>query len=204
MENRKVFAFDLGRVLFDFDYNIALEKIKDTIGVPIEEVIKELFDNDFGLSFEKGELSPIEFYSLFKSTFKANLTFESFAETWCNIFSPNKDVIGLVRRLKGKYPLYLISNINKLHFEYLFKRHGQVFSLFNQLILSFEVKSVKPEEKIYQILKDKAEVGFEGIIYIDDRQELIVEAKNFKIQAIQFTNFSQLIKDLENLGIYLN
>jgi len=48
MENKKVFAFDLGKVLFDFDYNIALEKIKDKIGLPMEEVIKELFDNDFG------------------------------------------------------------------------------------------------------------------------------------------------------------
>jgi len=164
----------------------------------------DIFDNDFGLSFEKGELSPIEFYSLFKSTFKANLTYESFVDTWCNIFSPKKDVIDLVRRLKGSYPLYLISNINQLHFEYLFKRHKEVFSLFNQLILSYEVKSVKPEEKIYQILKSRAGVGFEDIIYIDDRQELILEAKNFKIQAIQFTSFSQLIKDLESLGISLD
>ncbi|MCK4912398.1 MAG: HAD family phosphatase [Candidatus Omnitrophica bacterium] len=204
MENKKVFAFDLGRVLFDFDYNIALEKIKDKIGVPMEEVIKELFDNDFGLSFEKGELSSREFYSLFKNTFKADLSYECFVDVWCDIFSPKEDVISFVKSLKGKYPLYLISNINELHFEYLFKKYEQVFSPFDHLILSYEVKSIKPEEKIYQILKDKAGVSFEDIIYIDDRKELIVEGKNFNLECIQFTNFNQLIVDLKNLGISAN
>jgi len=201
MGNKKVLAFDLGKVIFDFDYNIPLEKIKDKISVPIEEVNKELFDNDFGLSFEKGELSSREFYSLFKNAFKANLSYEYFADIWCNIFSVKGDVIELVKHLKDKYPLYLISNINELHFQYLFKEYKEVFSLFNQLILSFEVKSVKPEEKIYQILKDKAGVSFEDIIYIDDRKDLIVKAKDYSLQCLQFTSFDQLVKDLANLGI---
>lgn len=201
MENKKVIAFDLGRVLFDFDYNIALEKIKDKIGVPIEEVIRELFENDFGLSFEKGELSPEEFYSYFKNTFKATLSYERFVDAWCKIFSPKEDVIGLVRHFKGRCPLYLISNINKLHFEYLFKESREVFSLFNQLILSYKVKSVKPEGLIYQTLKDAAGVDFKDIIYIDDRKDLITKAKDYSLQCLQFTSFNQLVKDLKNLGV---
>ena len=201
MENKKVIAFDLGRVLFDFDYNIALEKIKDKIGIPVQEVIRELFENDFGLIFEKGEVSPDEFYSRFKDTFKATLSYKCFVDTWCKIFSPKKDVIDLVRHLKGRYPLYLISNINELHFEYLFKDYPEVFSLFNELILSFKVKSVKPESLIYQTLRDTAEVEYEDIIYIDDRKDLITKAKNFNLQCLQFTSFNQLLRDLENLGI---
>jgi len=201
MENKKVLAFDLGRVLFDFDYNIALNKIKDKIGIPVQEIIRELFENDFGLSFEKGEVSPGEFYSRFKDTFKVSLSYECFVDVWCKIFSPQEEVIDLVRRLKGTYSLYLISNINELHFNYLLKEHPQVFSLFNELILSFKVKSVKPEEAIYQALKDTAGVGFEDIIYIDDRKDLITKAKDFNLQCLQFTSFNQLLKDLKNLGI---
>lgn len=201
MENKKVIAFDLGRVLFDFDYNIALEKIKDKIGVPVQEVIRELFENEFGLSFEKGEVSSKEFYSHFKDTFKATLSYECFVDAWCKIFSPKADMIDLVRYLKGRYPLYLISNINELHFEYLLSEYREVFSLFNELILSFKVKSVKPEEKIYQVLKDTAGVDFEDIIYIDDRKDLINKAKDYRLQCLQFTGFNQLLKDLKNLGI---
>jgi len=204
MENKKVLAFDLGRVLFDFDYNIALEKIKDKIGMSIEEIIRELFNNDFGLSFEKGEVSPEEFYSSFKKTFKATLSYEYFVDIWCKIFSPKKDVIGLVRYLKGRYPLYLISNINELHFEYLFKEYWEVFSLFNELILSFKVKSVKPEKAIYQVLKDTAGVRFQDIIYIDDREDLITKAKDYGLQCLQFTDFNKLLGDLKNLGVFVD
>ncbi len=201
MEDKKVLAFDLGRVLFDFDYNIALEKIKKKIGIPVEEVIRELFENDFGLSFEKGEISSDQFYFRFKNIFKATLSYECFVDVWSKIFSPKKDVIDLVRYLKGKYPLYLISNINELHFEYLFKEYQEVFSLFNELILSYRVKSVKPEQAIYQVLKDAAGVDFQDIIYIDDRQDLITKAKDYGLQCLQFTSFDQLLRDLEDLDV---
>ena len=78
MKNKKVLAFDLGRVIFDFDYNIALNKIKDKINVPVEKVIDELFENDFGLKFEKGLVSADEFYSHFKGAFGAALTLSIF------------------------------------------------------------------------------------------------------------------------------
>ncbi|MCK4520236.1 MAG: hypothetical protein KAT96_03655 [Candidatus Omnitrophica bacterium] len=201
MKNKKVLAFDLGRVLFDFDYNIALDKIKDKINVSIERVIDELFENDFGLNFEKGLVSADEFYSHFKSTFGAVLTYEHFCDVWCKIFSPKDKMINLVKRLKADYPLYLISNINVLHFNYLYGEYPQVFSLFRELILSFKVKSVKPESLIYQALKDAAGVEFKDIIYIDDREDLISKAKDFSLQCLQFTSFGQLLEDLKNLGI---
>lgn len=201
MKNKKVLAFDLGRVLFDFDYNIALDKIKNEINVSGEKVIDELFENDFGLNFEKGLVTALEFYRHFKDTFKADLTYTRFADIWCKIFSPKDKVIDLARRLGSDYPLYLISNINQLHFDYLHDEYPQVFSLFRELILSFKVKSVKPEKLIYQILKDRAEVEFRDIIYIDDRKDLIAKAGEFGLQCIQFVSFDQLLGDLGALGV---
>ncbi len=203
MEKRQVLAFDLGRVLFDFDYNIALAKIKDKIKVPVERVVKELFENDFGLSFEKGLVSSQTFYTYFNDTFGACLSYEYFADVWCKIFSPKDEVITLVSALKHTYPLYVISNINQLHFDYLYQTYPQVFSHFKELILSYKIKSVKPEKAIYQALSDIAATDFQNIIYIDDRQDLIMKAKDFDLQCLQFTGFNQLLRDLDSLGISL-
>jgi putative hydrolase of the HAD superfamily len=201
VDKSKVLAFDLGRVLFDFDYNIALAKIKHKIGVPAEMVIKELLENGFVLNFEKGVVSPDEFYPFFKDTFKASLSYEYFVDAWCKIFSPKYEVINLARRLKDTYPLYLISNINVLHFDYLFKEYPEVFSIFNDLILSFKVKSVKPEREIYQALKDAAGVDFKNIIYIDDRKDLITKARDLNLQCIQFISYRRLLASLKELGV---
>lgn len=197
----KTLAFDLGNVLFNFDYTLALNKIKHRMKLSIPKVIYSLYDKNFTIPFEKGLVSGEEFYQAFMDEYGISFSYEEFVEIWCKIFSPIPEVISLVRKLKGKYQLYLISNINQLHFEYLYKQHPGVFSLFDQLILSYKVKSVKPELKIYQALAEAAGVSFSKLIYIDDRQDLIIEAKKLKLNCIQFENYQQLIEELNCLGI---
>jgi len=199
----KTLAFDLGRVVFDFDYNIALERIRDRIGVPQHVIIDALFYKDFAGDFEKGLVSSYDFYLKFINEFKANLEYQNFLDVWCNIFYPKKETVELLNKLKPVYPLYLISNINELHFNYLYNKFSDVFSLFNDLILSFEVKALKPEARIYQELKKVTNVPFEDIIYIDDRQDLIDKAKEFKLRCIKFHQLPQLIKDLEAQKIFV-
>lgn len=195
-------AFDLGRVVFDFDYNLALDKMKHKMFTPKEEIIEAFFYRDFTLDFEKGIISPGEFYQKFKEVFKCPLSCEDFYEAWNIIFSPNKEVINLIKNLTIAYPVYLISNINKAHFDHLYRNFEDVFSLFKGLILSYKVKSVKPEEKIYQELVSLSGFKPEEIIYIDDREDLISEAGKLGFDSIRFLGQEQLVKELKERGIY--
>jgi len=199
---RKAFAFDLGKVLFDFDYSLALEKIKDKLGVSPNCVIDALFFDDFALDFEKGIISGYDFYLKFKESFKAEISYPEFIDSWCKIFSLNEEVVELVKRLRLLYPVYLISNINELHFNYLYQQWKEVFLLFDKLFLSFKIKAVKPEKRIYEELFKE---GFlpEEIIYIDDRQDLIEEGKKLGLRCFQFKELNSLIKDLKKEGIYI-
>ncbi|MCK9615702.1 MAG: hydrogenase maturation protease [Candidatus Omnitrophica bacterium] len=197
----KCLAFDLGKVLFDFDYGIALRKIETKIKVQPKEIINQLFFNDFAKDFEKGLVSTRDFYEKFKNAFKLSLTYEEFIDTWCDIFSLNKDVASLIEKLSYIYPVYLISNINELHFEYLHKNYPNVFSFFDELILSYKVKSLKPEKEIYQQLKDKSGYKYEDIIYVDDRPDLICEAKELNLKCINFTGFNELLAELNHHNI---
>jgi len=197
----KCFAFDLGKVLFDFDYNIALKKIESRVETSSQEIIHQLFFNDFAKDFEKGLIGAREFYEKFKNAFKLSATYEEFIENWCDIFSLNTDVVGLVERLSYVYPVYLISNINELHFEYLHKKYPDVFSLFNGLILSYKAKSLKPEKEIYQLLRKISGHKYEDIIYVDDRPDLICEAKQLNLACINFTGFGELLSALNSHNI---
>jgi len=199
----KCFAFDLGKVLFDFDYNIALKKIESKIAVPPQEIINHLFFKDFATDFEKGLVSAHDFYEKFKNTFKLSANFEEFTDIWCDIFSLNEGMALLIEKLGYIYPVYLISNINELHFEYLYKNYPGIFSLFDGLILSYKVKALKPEREIYQLLKDKSGHEYENIIYIDDRPDLICEAKEFNLKCINFTALSGLLNELKTYEILI-
>lgn len=203
-KNIKALAFDLGNVVFSFDYNLALNKIKSKLNVSTEYVIKEMYENNFCLDFEKGLVSETGFYQNFKKAFSASISFEEFSGIWCEIFWPNNKVIELIKALKAYYPLYLISNINILHFKYLEQRYPEIFSLFKSLILSYQVKSVKPEPLIYQVLAETSEADFNQIVYIDDRRDLITEAKKIGLRCIHFKDFDCLINGLESLDIKIN
>ena len=201
MNKIKAIAFDLGNVLFSFDYNIAIDKIKERISLTKEDVVNKLMHSDFTLSFEKGLISPEDFFKEFNAAFAVDLTYDYFFDIWCKIFSPKNEIINFARAVSKKFPLYLISNINKLHFDYLHQEYQYVFSLFKGLVLSYEVKSVKPEFKIYQRLKSLSRVDFNNIVYIDDRRDLTDQAKQFNLHCIQFQNKEKLIEDLESLDI---
>ena len=74
----KSIAFDLGKVLFDFDYAIALEAIKNTMRSSTTEVIDAIFNEDYGLDFEKGLCSAFEFYRGFTKRFGNSFSYDEF------------------------------------------------------------------------------------------------------------------------------
>ncbi len=201
VDKTKVLAFDLGNVIFGFDYLMALGKIKDRINVSVDFLFEQLSENKFGLTFEKGLVSSQQFYDDFKNKFKARLTYDEFSLIWCDIFYPHEDVIRLIEKLNKTYCLYMISNINELHFDFLHQRYSRVFDLFSGLILSYKVKSIKPEEKIYYALRDMAGADFKNIVYIDDREDLIKSARLLGLQCVRFKNYKQLLDDLGCLGV---
>jgi putative hydrolase of the HAD superfamily len=198
----KVIAFDLGRVLFDFDYSLALDKLRQHLSYSKAQIIDLLFYEGFAQDFEKGLISPYQFYLDFNEQFcLADLEYDRFIDAWCDIFAPNEKVVALAGRLSRHYPTFLISNINQAHFEFLYQRFRKTFDLFQDLILSFKVGSIKPEFKIYDNLRSCSGVNFTDIIYIDDRLDLVTAARKFNLNCIQFTGFDALIKELQKFNL---
>ena len=197
----KAIAFDLGRVLFDFDYDIALDKIRDKIQVSPQEIIYSFFYEDFTLDFERGTVSALDFYHKFKDKTGLSLGYDEFVPVWCDIFSLKEETISLVKYLKPFYRVFLISNINELHYNFLKERHPDVFSLFEEEILSFAVKAVKPEPEIYNILLSKAACGRRELVYIDDRADLIASARSQGLNCIQFQDIDQCRQELSDFGV---
>ncbi|MBU2102312.1 MAG: hydrogenase maturation protease [Candidatus Omnitrophota bacterium] len=194
-------AFDLGKVIFDFDYTVALERIKNDITVPIEKVLDEVFMNNCFLDFEKGLVSDKEFYAQFIRTFGSSISYGRFVDIWSDIFTPKQEIITLLGRLRLLYPLYLVSNINELHYEHLYRKHPDVFGLFNGLLLSYQLKSLKPEEKFYAHLKKVSGCEYREIVYVDDRKDLIDAAQKLNLACILFQDFTTLLEGLVQAGI---
>lgn len=198
MEKRKysVIVFDLGMVILPFDYNIALERLEKTekgFGVNYLNHFKSNYETH--RQFERGDISEDEFLNRTIHIFNGKIDKETFYKIYSEIFTLNKNVADLLPELKKKYRLMLLSNTNPIHYRYWIN-YGFVKN-FEKLFLSHEVRSVKPEEKIYKAVESYTKLPPEVHIFIDDISEYVQAAKNRGWDAIQFTGYENLVEELK-------
>ncbi len=201
----KAIVFDLGRVLIHFDHNLAAKKILKYTDKTQEEIYNFFFDSPLTALFEEGRISGADFFKEVKRALGLRLSYKEFLPIWNDIFvftSQNRRVYALAKKLKKKYKVYLLSNINILHFDYL-KNKFPVFDAFHNLFLSYRMKTKKPDPALYRSVIRALRVKPEEIFYTDDRQDLIEASRKLKIRGFVFKNLPQLQKDLEGEGIFL-
>lgn len=204
MNKRKYSAivFDLGMVLIPFDYSIAvnrLNKIEQNLG----NRFIEFYNSNYHLhrEFEKGMMTEPEFINKMLTIVDHKLDQETFCKIYSEIFSVNEDVASLLPALQKNYKLFLLSNTNSIHRKYGWQ-DCEFLKYFNELILSYKVKSLKPEEGIYRAVEAASGFSSAEHFFIDDVQEYVDAAKKLGWDAVQFVDYNQLIIDLKNRDIF--
>jgi putative hydrolase of the HAD superfamily len=203
MSPRKFSAivFDLGKVLIPFDYGTAINKlnqIEQGLGDRFIEFYKSNYY--FHRDFEAGKISETEFVNKMLKVINHKVDAETFKKYYADIFSINEEVISLLPILKMNYKLFLLSNTDSIHQKYGWQKY-EFLKHFDRLILSHEVGSVKPEEKIYRAVEEASGLPSEEHFYIDDIQEYVDGAIKLGWDAVQFVNYQKLVNDLKERKI---
>lgn len=203
MSKRKYSAivFDLGQVLLRFDYKYFVEKV-NRHKAGIGERFLEHYTNNYDVhrDFEKGLISEKYFISRMLEYLDHTIDEETFCTYWSDIFSFNDDVIALLPVLKKNYKLYLISNTNSIHKKYGYQNY-EFLKLFDKLILSHEVKFIKPEKEIYLEVEKVSGFPSEEHIFVDDILEYVDAAKSLGWDGIQFIGYDDLVMNFKTKEI---
>ena len=133
--------------------------------------------------------------------FRLTLPFPRFCDLWNDIFAPLQGMEDTVARLAALYPLYLLSNTNPLHFQYIKERYI-LLRHFRRFILSFEVGSRKPEAQIFQTVI--REMGREPgeCLYLDDKPDFVEAARSHGLVAWPFTTPEDFHRRLSQHGLW--
>jgi FMN phosphatase YigB (HAD superfamily) len=196
----ELILFDIGSVIIDVDHlEIATRLAKsseDPRYTDQAEVLSALKSVSAPLinDYDTGKISSESFYQQMVSTYQLTMDFDAFREAWNSCFRENVQVSALVNRLGQDYRLFLLSNTNAMHFECL-QATFPVIRNVKTAILSYEVRSRKPERAIYEHALKLGDVPAESVWYVDDRIEFVNAATQLGIHAIQFQTASKLIED---------
>lgn len=207
MENNiKAIIFDLGNVLVGFDHRIAVRRILKHTSKSEREIYDLFFDSGLTREFEKGKITPGEFFRQAKSLLELKLRFQEFLPIWNEIFFSKPETEEFIVSLNSGLKLVLLSNINKLHYDYIRNAFSSSIALFGpgNVIPSYITGFIKPEREIYDLAIRKTGRGIENIVYVDDRRDLVEAARGYGLRAIQFQNIEELKQDFRDLGIINN
>ena len=191
----KAIIFDLGKVLVHFDFKLGYQKLEQLCPHAAAEIPKRLAGTGLVEKFESGLIDPRDFVAKLTEILELDVDFDRFCAIWSCIFSETLVPDSLLEELSNRYRLVLLSNTNAIHFDlirktYPFLRH------FHELVLSYEVKAMKPRPEIYRAAIEKAGCRPEECFYTDDIQEYVDGARRLGIDAVQFQGAAQLEREL--------
>jgi FMN phosphatase YigB (HAD superfamily) len=103
------------------------------------------------------------------------------------------------------YRLGLLSNICELHWNYVSDgRFGLLRETFETVALSYQLKAMKPDAKIYLKAAELAGVAPQEIFYVDDIAGHVEGARAVGVDAVQYTTTPALVTELRRRGLEFN
>jgi len=193
--------FDFGQVIASFDLERMVRNLADaSASAPATIRGHMMAVRDLALRYESGLLSTDAFFEQVLTRTGMRLDRDGFRKAYCDIFTPIPETHDIIRMLKPRYRLALVSNTSEWHFEYGI-RTVDVFPLFDTVTLSYEVGAMKPDPAVYHDALRKLGLPPAACVYIDDIQINVDAAERLGMRAFRYVDTASLVRDLASAGV---
>lgn len=195
--------FDLGNVLLYFDHDRACRQMAQVADAPVEQVRDVVFFSGMQVRYETGEIDTAEFHAFFCQQTGRSPSIEQLGLAASDIFELNHPVIEIAQTLAGqRRRLGILSNTCECHWDFCMDgRYPFLHDCFEQYVLSYQAKSMKPDAGIYQAAIEQAGVAPGAIFFVDDRPENVAGALECGLDAVLFIGADRLQEDLAARGM---
>ena len=199
----RAFLFDIGNVLLKFDFTLALRAVASLSEVHDETEVLARIDR-IKWSYEDGQIDRASFLRGVFDVLRYRGTEAQFIAAWEDIFTPNAPMFTLVERLAARHPLYLLSNTNDIHRDYIFRTHA-VFGKFTGGTYSYAARASKPGPEIYAHACRAHALEPATTFFIDDLLPNIETARalGFVAHHYHLDRHAALLADLHAAGVEL-
>ncbi len=193
---------DFGGVICTFDYRIFCDRLARRTDRTTDQVFAAAFGDHLQREFETGRLSGREYHRAIMNRLRLDVPYEEFFPMYGDIFTEIPATCDLLRRLRTRYPLYLLSDTNEIHFGYVRERVG-ILGVFQEFIVSYQVGAMKPDPRIYQEALHRSGLPATACVFVDDRPGNVEGAARVGMHAVLFQSPEQCAAELTRLGVVI-
>ena len=193
--------FDFGGVLLDWSpYNL-YRRFFDRV-TEIDQFLSEINFREWNLQQDKGRPFAQGVAELSAEFPQYSRLIRAYSEYWEeSIVGPINGSVAILRHLKDAgFSLYGLSNWSAETFPIAFNKY-EFFKLFDGIIISGEVKIVKPDPAIFELMLRKIGCSAHECLLIDDSVPNIVAAQKLGFEVIHFQSPEQLEVELRKLKL---
>ena len=188
--------FDIGNVLLNFDFAHGARKLSKMSGVREAELTWMVGATVERTGYECGRCSTDEFIQIIFKQLRIRVSRDEFREIWSDIFIENAEMIALARSLRGVKKRHLLSNTNELHAEFFTEKYPIIREIEGHTY-SYREKTGKPDPKFYHIALDRAGADAVHSLFIDDREENVVAARQVGMKAVHYADKTKAMKEIK-------
>ena len=198
-------VFDFGGVLIDWDPRYLYRKLFNGDEQAMERFFREVdffgwnLYQDAGRSFDIAVAEACQKHPQYCEQIRA------YDERYLETINGQIDgSVAILYRLKQSgYPLYGLSNWSAETFRFFSPKH-EFFSWFDDILVSGEVKMVKPDPRIFAVFLERIGRSAAECLLIDDSQANLTVAARLGFKTIHFQSPEQLEAALKQFGLLDN
>jgi epoxide hydrolase-like predicted phosphatase len=194
--------FDLGGVVLDWNPDHIVSRFQ-----PVAELRASLKAALFGHAdwrmFDRGTLTEAELIERLEPRVgRTRQEVTAILDAVRESLVEKPETVKLIRELQEQgTPLYCLSNMPTTVYTHLRRRHN-FWDAFSGIVISGEVKMMKPEPAVFEHLLATFSLRPEESVFIDDVLANIDAAKEMGLHTIWFKNAAQCRRELEQILRY--
>lgn len=200
------FVFDFGRVLFDWQPAVLLQRtlpqrvVDEASAAHWVAQVFQSYDGDWG-EFDRGTVTPAELVvRIAARTGLAPAEVQAVVNAVPQSLQPIPASVALLQRLRrpGR-PMFYLSNMPAPYADHLEQQHAFVRG-FDDGVFSARVRLIKPEPAIFALAAGRFGVPPAQLLFLDDHAPNVAAARAAGWQALAFSDATQCERDLRQAG----
>lgn len=192
----KNLVFDLGGVILDLSVSDTLRSFSEASGIEMPRVQQLFIASEGFLQYEKGELTDDAFRDFVRKLYSIDAADAILDKCWnAMLLGIPVAKLNLLLKLKEQYTVYLLSNTNTIHLDYIEQQilpatcaYTTLDPYFHRTYYSHRMGKRKPDADIFEQVLQENNLLPEDTLFLDDNRGNIDGAAALNIQTLHVTS----------------
>jgi putative hydrolase of the HAD superfamily len=193
--------FDMGGVVFEIDFERALQTWSNLTRLPIEEIRSRVSMDQAYEKHERGEIKASEYFSHLRHVLELEANDSEIAVGWNAIYLEEiAETVNYVLAVNNDMPCFAFTNSNPTHQAFWETAYPRAIESFHQIFVSSDLGLRKPERAAFETISNATGIKLNAMLFFDDTEENVNGARAVGMEAVHVKTHLDVQQALAEIG----